>query len=590
MYRVRGACGTAPIDDTPLTPHSIAPFPAREGGRGVRYFPTLSRRRIVGRAAGWVGGTGVAAFLAACGSSQNESTTGSSASPGATEEAGTPKRGGTAVMAWEADVGPMEHDRSSGQITARIRNHIYDGLFNRDYRVKDKVPPQIPALAESFEVVGQAEEYVFKLRQGVKFHDGTPVTAEAVKFSWDRQFVKEHPYYSRLAAPTNSPVTRTIERIETPDPYTARFIMKGLNVDFVDGIDSIRIANPQTIARYGIDEYPNYASGTGPWKYDRWDRGSQISIVRNNEYWGGEDLPYLDKIVIRAMPEHSARVTALQTGEVDFITVVPPDFVEPLRKAGFTVEMDLSPHIWFWYPNYKNSVIGKDKRIRNAIAYAIDRDGMVSGLLKDTATPAYEYWGPAAPYYTPLPEDQRFKYNLAKAKQLLAEAGYPNGFTIKWGIPVTGSGMMVPVPMNEFIQQNLKAAGINVQFDVMEWQRYLDWERNGYDADYGGGNQTHTAGETMRGIFTTFHSSHGTRAGWGANAEIDRMLEAGSRVLDEEERMRKYYIPAHNLAVDDGWVIPVVHDKIPLAWNAKRLKNMRKIRSWYFDMIRIWKV
>ncbi len=350
--------------------------------------------------------------------------------------------------------------------------------------------------------------------------------------------------------------------------------------------------SPDIIKKYGNDNYQNYSAGTGPFKLLKNEEGVQASLERNPDYWGSSRYdggPFVDKIVIRFITEPTARVAALKSGEVDWISVVPPDSVSSLQSdSHLVVSEETIPHVWIWIPNLKHNAF-KDKRVRQATALAVDRNRLARDLLRGTAEPAYRFWAPGSPGYRPTPKDMTYDYDPQRAKNLLQAAGYGNGLDIKILTPISGSGLMEPVPMNEFIQQDLAKIGIKVQTETQEWQSFFTKWRSGIPSDYAAFVQaypTENPKSLARFVTTPNQPPNGVNAGWYSNVDVDRLTDEGSRTLDEQKRYDLYQ-QAVDIVTQDVGFVSIVHDKAPLAWR-KTVNGFVHPRSWNFSFFKTW--
>ncbi len=200
--------------------------------------------------------------------------------------------------------------------------------------------------------------------------------------------------------------------------------------------------------------------------------GQYAEMSRNEDYWDKTRIPKLDKMVVYPMPEATTRVAALRSGQVDWIEVPPPDAIPSLKAAGLQISLWPYPHTYPYVLNCLDSSPFKDVRVRQAINYAIDREGLCE-LLNGTGKPARGLYPPEDPLFgTPK---NHYNYDPDKAKALLEEAGYGPDKPMKAKIMIStsGSGQMVPIPMNEFMQENFKAVGMDIDFDVVEWGTML---------------------------------------------------------------------------------------------------------------------
>ena len=208
-------------------------------------------------------------------------------------------------------------------------------------------------------------------------------------------------------------------------------------------------------------------SGTGPFKITRVAAGQYAELTRNENYWNKARIPKLEKIVVYPMPEATTRVAALRSGQVDWIEVPPPDAIPSLRDAGFDISLWPYPHTYPYVLNCAPGLVFSDVRVRQAMNFAIDRDGSVR-MLNGTAKPAYGFYPPEHPMFGQ--PKLRYGYDPERAKDLLRGGIRTEPASeAKIMISTSGSGQMVPIPINEFLQQNFSAVGIDVEFDVVEW-------------------------------------------------------------------------------------------------------------------------
>lgn len=285
-------------------------------------------------------------------------------------------------------------------------------------------------------------------------------------------------------------------------------------------------------------------------------------------------------------------VSALGPGlqkEVDWIAAVPPDSVPGLVKSpDLVVKMESIPHTWMWRMNFKNEYFS-NKKVRQAVALAVDRDRMAKGLLRGTAEPASQFWAPGSPGYRATPKEMTYTYDPVRAKALLTEAGYPNGINVRVFVPNSGSGMMVPIPMNESIQEDLAKVGIRVTFQIVEWQAYLSRSAAGMPPEYAAFG-TSLGTEDFTVLHRQFHSAlqppNGGNPQWYGNPEVDRLLDEASRTLDEDRRTGIYQ-KVNDLITEDVVFLNVVHDKAPFAWH-KSVKGFVHTKSWNFSFAKTW--
>ena len=279
----------------------------------------------------------------------------------------------------------------------------------------------MPSLAESWEVSEDSTIYKFKLRKGIKFHDGTPFNADAVVFTF------EHAMKG-----VSSVSLESIRDVEKVDDYTVRFVLKSPDFSFwikIGDPTSFGIVSPTAYEKYKDSWGRKVFVGTGPFKFEKWIAGQEIVLVRNDEYKHGPDFldnkgpAYLEKIVFKMIPEPSILVGAVKSGDLDIVDRVPPVFVQELKKDS-TIQFYSAPGVSV-YTNVFNlqRELFQDKRIRLAMAHAINKRPLASVAYSGEAIPTCSLIGPAALGYYDV-SDKCIEYDPEKSKQFLADAGW----------------------------------------------------------------------------------------------------------------------------------------------------------------------
>ena len=365
------------------------------------------------------------------------------------------KPGGTFIIGVEKDEPSLDPlFAQAGVATDTVQNAVYETLVVFDFDMK-KI---LPRLAESYEQIDDVT-YVFKIRQGVKFHDGTPLDAYAVKKSFDRILTTQSPRQSQL---------EMVERVEVVDNYTVKFILKHPSPDFLPSLAwGTGIVSPTAVEKYGKDFGTAAAVGTGPFKFVEWVKGDHILLERNDEYWGTK--PYLDKVLIRIIPEASVRALELERGGIHAAQLSPSDATRLKDSKTIDIIVGPAPRVIMLSINMNSTTQSTpallDKRVRQAISYAINRQALVDSVEEGYAivgvgiiSPALgAFWNPSLQLYPPTGD-------IAKAKKLLTEAGYPDGFEttllnfFPWGLPVA-----------TVLQNQLEKVGIKLKINNMEF-------------------------------------------------------------------------------------------------------------------------
>jgi peptide/nickel transport system substrate-binding protein len=333
-------------------------------GRGMlvtqpEFVTTRIDRRTLLRMAAGIGATvALSACTTPAPSAPTTAPAAAGAAPAATAQgkpAETPRKGGTLVIGLEAEPGTLDNSVGTGYHTSIIQRMVYESLVGYDLTSTADVLPIKPVLAESWQISPDGKVYTFKLRTGIKFHDGTPFDAESVKWNFERASDPSHPLFFDKGRGTSAQIFSLVEKMEAPDPATFRMTLKEPRAYLLALFDKVPmyVGSPTAIKKWGNDEFGNHPVGTGPFRFVSRESGSKITVERNPDYWG--TAPYLDKIVLRGIGEPTARAVALQTGEVDFINDVAPDQIDALRKnADIDVSQASLPHTWLINVNHRD--------------------------------------------------------------------------------------------------------------------------------------------------------------------------------------------------------------------------------------------
>lgn len=349
------------------------------------------------------------------------------------------------MIGLQAEPVALDPAQLSDYNSSRAAMPMFEGLV----RFKDGSTELEPALAESWEVSEDGLTYTFKMREGVTFHDGTPVDAEAAKFSFERQLDPEHPYHDTGEFAYAEFTLGMIESIEVLNPMTLQITLENPFAPFLSNLamHAASLVSPAALEQYGRDFAQNPV-GTGPYQFASWQRGTELVLERNQDYWRG--APEVERLVYRPIVEDQARLAALESGEIDFTVNLPVDDLPRLRDdTRFHFEEQAGMHTWYLVFNVKKEPFD-DPLVRKAVAHAIDRQAIVEALLGGTGELAQNLLPPVVWSYT---EDvEQYPYDPERAQELLAEAGYPDGFEIDFWIPQSGSGMQQPVAMGTVVQ------------------------------------------------------------------------------------------------------------------------------------------
>lgn len=465
--------------------------------------------------------------------------------------------------------------------STRVIKRMFEGLTAQElgtYKI-------IPGLAQSWDISKDGLTYTFRLRPNVKFHDGTPLTAEAVKFCFDRQMNDQGPFYATGTYPYVKGFLGNVAGVEVVNPTTVQIRLKSPLTPFLQYLahHSLYIYSPDALKKWGKD-IVKHPVGTGPFKLETWEPGVRVVLARNDQYWDG--APKVRQAIYVPIIEAQARLSAIKTGEIDMTMDVPPDSLADLRKDPDVVVAETnSSAVWYVALNTRHAAL-KDKRVRQALNYAVQKDAIIRDILKGTAIVATT---PLSPVYGPYHEDktQRYQYDPEKAKALLKEAGFANGFDVTFYVPESGSGMQSPVEMGTVIQANLAAVGVRAKIQTMEWGAYLKKYLDAPDmAEMSWNPSIGDPDHMMYMLLSSDRFPPAFNAGFYQNLRVDELLRKGRTTIDEKERI-PLYKEAQRLVVEDAPWIFVDHGKQVIVYR-KRVQGFKLHPNFDLVLTQVW--
>jgi peptide/nickel transport system substrate-binding protein len=435
--------------------------------------------------------------------------------------------------------------------TEIFNKNMYNNLlrFNSEMEL-------VPDLAESWSVSEDNLTWTFKLRQGVKFHDGTPFNAESVKVSFERV----------LNPDTGSPrrsVMEIIDKVEVVDESTVNITTKTPCGSLLQQLAHpvAAIISPTALDTYG-EEYSSHPVGTGPFKFVEWKIGEELVLERNEDYF--DNPPQVAKVYFRVVPEDATRSLLLESGSADIAMRLPVTEVERLEgNAEISIsESDTVMTMYVALNNNKGAL--KDARVRQALNYAVDKSVIVNDILGGLATVAD---APISPYTWGYASIGTYPYDVEKAKQLLDEAGYANGLELELWTPV--GRYLMDTQVSENLQAQWAEAGINVKIRQWEFQALMSEVKKGeFDMVLLGWSPS--TGDADQGLYPVFHSSQWPPASNRAhysNATVDKLLEDAKLEVDSEKRA-ELYKQAQQIITDEAVWTFLYYPKQALAFRS----------------------
>ncbi len=474
---------------------------------------------------------------------------------------------------------------------------LFDSLTMWDLSSAERPSTVIPGLATEWRVdPNDRTRWIFTLRRGVRFHDGSEFNADAVVWNVRKILDREAPHFDARQVGVTATRMPTLRRAEKIDDFTVALFtsepdsllpinLTNLFMASPAQWDRHRAASPNAEAAWGA--FAREPSGTGPFRVTRFVPRERLEMARFDGYWG--EKARAERIVLLPIPEANARTAALLSNQVDWIEAPSPDAIPQLRSRGMVITQNAQPHVWPWQPCFAEGSPFRDVRVRRAINLAIDREGLrtlLGGLMAipvGTVPRGHPWFG--------NPSFQ-IRTDKAEARRLLAEAGYTaqRPLTLRVQISASGSGQMQPLPMNEYIQQQLREVGVNVEFDVIEWNAlFTNWRNGCQHASARGAHATNVSFAAMDPFFAMVRFWDSKMAppvsnNWGHfnDPRFDAMIAEARNAFDPAERDAAL-ARLHAAGVDEALFIWIAHDVSPRAMSP-RIRGYVQPQSWFVDL------
>ena len=440
-------------------------------------------------------------------------------------------------------------------------SHAMHQMYNTLIVLDDDSNPQ-PCLAESWEMPDDVT-YVFKLRKGVKFHNGEEMKAEDVVYSFERA----------RTAPAVMHIFGDIKEgsFETPDEYTVKFQLNKPNTAFLKCMTHASgfIVSKKAVEEMGAEKFAQNPVGTGPFKFVSWKKNDSMEMEVFEDFWDKENMPSIKKIILRVIPEATNRTIELEAGNVDIAYEITPQDIKRIEENE-KLQIHRKPEFSTQYlgMNMKKAPLD-DVRVRQAIELALDMEAIDKAVWRGVGKMAT---GPFAAdmQYSIAGEMKPPARDVEKAKELLAEAGYPDGIELT----LSTNEKTERVDMATIIKTQLAEAGIEIKVDVLEWAGYISLLESG-EHDMFQIGWTPDAPDADMALWPCFHSS---AAGPGGNYvnmmddELDKLMEDGRATKDGEERAEIYRKVQERIEELKPWVYE--HNGEVVVGAAKYVENL----------------
>jgi peptide/nickel transport system substrate-binding protein len=471
---------------------------------------------------------------------------------------------------------------------------LYDPLVAWEMDVADRPGKLVPGLATAWESdPADRKRWIFRLRAGVKFHDGSDFDADAVVWNFEKVLNPQAPHFDNRQAAQVRPRLPSVASWRKIDAMTVEVTTKAVDSIFPYQMLWFLISSPAQYEKLGRswERFANEPSGTGPFRLGRLVPRASAELLRNTSYWNPARMAKLDRIVLVCAPEAVTRSNALLTGQVDLIETPAPDIVGRLRQSGARIVENVTPHVWNYHLSLLEGSPWRDIRLRQAANLAIDRAGVVA-LMNGLAKPAVGVVDPSSPWFGN--PSFKIRHDPAEARRLLSAAGFTprNPLRTKFIVATGGSGQMLSMPINEFIQQSWREVGIEVEFVPVELEVLYTCWRQGAAGELArtnnvtANNVAYVTSDPLYALIRFFHSNQiaPTGVNWShyRDAEMDRLIDTALNTFDAAE-VDRLMAKVHEKAVNEALLVFVVHDTNPRALG-RNVRGYTQAQHWFQDL------
>lgn len=496
------------------------------------------------------------------------------------------------ALDWAVD--DIDPPRSfGGWNTGRVVQQTHESLMEDDfdYDGLSGTTRIVPRLARSCDVSPDARRFLFHLRPGVRFHDGAALDAAAVVANYARLWDRASPLFSQVAFDLNRIGTNTISDVRAVDALTVEMRLTDSFPEFLrymtqeDAPGAQSLISPAALEQFGPDGCGDRAPGTGAFTFHRrfeTEGGSAVELRRNEAYWGGP--PWLETIQFLPLPDLEDRRRALEEGRVDIAYSLEGTSLTALEEQGFSVPRVAPPYLWYLVFNQREPWM-RDRRVRQAIAHAIDRQGLCDTLFPGAALPAHSALPPGSPSHDTNAQD-RWPYDPDRARKLLAEAGAPDGLMIGAIAAQAGSAQLDPGAIYSKIATDLAKVGLRLEVSLHpDWVTYCnEWHSGmteevaisemswGMSCDLWGEQILHSANCSPQGFNTGFH----------VDPTLDDLLFRARRTLPQDERT-SLYRAADRRIMETLPILPIFMSRRGMVAWSSRVTGLSPINQCWHD-------
>jgi peptide/nickel transport system substrate-binding protein len=480
------------------------------------------------------------------------------------------ERGGVMTYARFADSLYLEPVLNDGNVDIWVLSNIYDTLL----LPTDDGQGVKPGLATEWSVAADGLSVTVKLRDGIKFSDGSPITAEDVKWSLERAANPDNGIWNFLLGSVGS--------VDVKDPGTVVINLKHADPAIISALTVFNTAimpkaqfekSPGTTDAEKALAFAEHPVGSGPFAFASWERGSVMKLVKNQYYWDkgedGQPLPYLDGVTFEIIPDDATRILRLQSGEIHGAEFIPYSRVTELKSApGINMEMLPSTRVQYITQNVRPQLNGKDNplsnpKVRQAMNYAANKEAIIQIVTHGAGTPLTSYMSTATPLHAG--DKPLYPYDLEKAKALMTEAGFTNGFSTSLLIR---AGNQDEMGMGTALQQMWGQIGIKLELKQVDNASLTEQYRAGtFDMRVAIWTDDIADPSEITSYFAYSPTIDALHSGW-KNEEVDKLFEASQKEVDPEKR-KQQYARIQEIFNAEGPTVPLYQTPYPVALSDK---------------------
>ena len=456
------------------------------------------------------------------------------------------------VVAIGTDASTLDPHKCTDSATEVINKNIYNNLVRFDANMK-----LAPDLATEWQLAGDGVTWTFKLRKGVTFHDGTPFNAAAVKYNIERVLDPK-------TASARRSVLAMIKSVEVIDDSTVKMVTSYPIGSFLYQLAHpvAGMVSPAAAAKFGVEKLGLNPVGTGALKFVKWLPGEKLEFVAFDKYYAG--APQFKSLTFSIVPEDSTRAMLLESGQIDVALRLPVTDVARL-KNNKNIMMTTTPTIMTMYialHNQKGPL--KDSRVRQALNHAVDKNALVKDVVGGSAVVADSVIPPGVSNYSSV---GNYPHDPAKAKELLSQAGFPNGFEITLWTP--SGRYLMDKQVAEVLQAQMSAVGVKMNVRTWDFQALMAEVKKGqFDAVLlGWSASTADADQAMYPVFESTQFPPNSNRAFYKNSDVDLLLNNAKKEMNPDKRAGMYKQAQQQIMKDAAW-IPLFYPKQSIAYRA----------------------